>query len=103
MRTIAREEVHGALAGVSERVANVEAETRAQTATLDAIKTNSDTLVKQAIESAEERGRRKAGDEERQKKATEAETRLKTWQRFAIPIGILLAIVSAFLARGHHP
>lgn len=91
------------VAGLEHRVANVESETKAQTIMLDAIKENSETLVKQAIESAEERGRRKSADEERHARATVAETKLKTWQRYAIPIGIALAIISALLAHGVKP
>ena len=87
----------GALEG---RVANVEAETKVQTAMLDTIKANSDTLVKQALDAATERGRRAALEDERKGRATVAETRLKTWQRWAIPVGIILAILSALYAHG---
>jgi hypothetical protein len=97
MRTIVRDESKDALEGMKKHVAGLEGdianvdgkvaavalETRGQTATIDAIKTNSDTLVRQSLDSAEERGRRKTIDEQR--------TRTLRWFRFVIvPIAIAI-------------
>lgn len=85
------------------RVGNVEAETKVQTAMLETVRANSDTLVKQALDAATERGRRAALEDERKHRQTDAETRLKTWQRYAIPVGVVIAILSFLFAHGVKP
>lgn len=111
MRTIVREESKDALdgmkkhvAGLETKIAAVEVETKGQTGTINAIKSHTDTLVAQSIESAEERGRRKERDERLAKRQTEAEIALKRWQGRAVPIGFVIALLTAlltYLAKGH--
>jgi hypothetical protein len=104
LRGIVRDESADALEGMKRhvssletKVSSVETETKGQTATINAIKVHTDTLVAQSIESAEERGRRKERDEERMKRQTEAEIALKKWQSRAVPIGFVIAVVTAIL------
>lgn len=109
MRTIVREESKDALDGMKKHVAGLEGElakvdgkvsavaleTRGQTATIDAIKANSDTLVRQSIDSAEERGRRKTIDEQR--------ARTLRWFRFVIlPLAIAIGGGLAHLWEHYH-
>lgn len=104
MRGIVREESADALdgmkkhvAGLESKISNIEVETKGQTGTINAIKGQTDTLVAQSLDSAVERGRRAERDDERAKRQTEAEIVLKRWQSRAVPIGIVIAVVTAIL------
>jgi hypothetical protein len=118
MRKVVREESADALEGMKKHVANVDSkvasldaklssvdgETRAQTGIINAIKVHTDMLIGNATENAAERGRRSAREEDLAKRETEAEIALKQWQKRAIPIGFVIAGLTAlitYLAKGH--